>query len=170
MLTAISHYSGVVVRLPSGSHWRRLKRLCEFLETKQLSDGSRTEACLSLICELNQRLIYTWTEARHSGWVIRIYVDRLPGAEGESRVLAPSKVASCLLLGGCGGLRLHTRYCAPLWNSRGDPDEHLSRIGHRGGPSRCLPPNGSVWDFCNGRFFLNTGHCGVQISCYSIAK
>ena len=132
MLTAISHYSGVV-RLPSGSHWRRLKRLCEFLETKQLSDGSRTKACLSLICELNQRLIYTWTEARHSGWVIRISVDRLPGAEGESRVLAPSKVASCLLLGGCGGLRLHTRYCAPLWNSRGDPDEHLSRIGHRGG-------------------------------------
>jgi hypothetical protein len=69
------------------------------------SQTARALKRLSLICELNQRLIYTWTEARHSGRVIRIYVDRLPGAEGESRVLAPSKVASCLLLGGCGGLR-----------------------------------------------------------------
>jgi hypothetical protein len=39
-------------------------------------------------------------------------------------------------------------------------------FGHR----EFLPPNGKVWDFCNGRFFLNMGHCGVQISCYSGAK
>jgi hypothetical protein len=48
--------------------------------------------------------------------------------------------------------------------------EHLSRIWSSGRPSRFLPPNGKVWDFCNGRFFLNMGHCGVQISCYSGAK
>jgi cytoskeletal protein CcmA (bactofilin family) len=39
------------------------------------SQTARALKRLSLICELNQRLIYTWTEARHSGWVIRIYVD-----------------------------------------------------------------------------------------------